>query len=313
MDSVINEKLRLAQEGIARLHKIDVMLQDLRDQQVLLQRKAAGLEAVWKKEDSDVVKIESRSIASIFYSMLGKLGEHVEKEQKEALAAKLKYDQAVKDLEDVKYQITKLSAERPNYVDCQRDFDRLFADKKEQVIRDGGESSQRVLEESNQLNREKINLKEIREAILAGKKVLRSLEQIQDSLNRAEGWGTWDLLGGGLISGIEKHSRIDDAAAETEHAQRLLRQFHSELADVRIQSDISFETGGFAMFADFFFDGLIADWYMQSKINRSQESVSNVQNQVTGAVHKLESLESRTNSGIDKLEAEIERLILTAR
>lgn len=310
MDSVINEKIRLAQEGIARLHKIDAMIQDLQNERSRLSHKVAELKAVWEKENHDAVKVENRSIASVFYSVFGKLEEHVEKEQKEAFAAKLKYDEATKDLEDIKYQLTKLSAERLKYVDCQRNFDTLFADKKEQVIKDGGESARRVLEQSSRLNNEKINLKEIKEALFAGNQALASLDRIQNSLNSAEGWGTWDLLGGGLISDLEKHSHIDDAKAETENAQRLLRQFHSELADVHISSDIRFETDGFAKFADFFFDGLIADWFMQSKIDRSQESVSNVQSQVKNAVHRLETMEFQVDSNIEKLETEIEHLIL---
>ncbi len=313
MDSMINEKIRLAQQGIARLHKIDAMLQDLQNEQSQLNRKAAELKAALEKENYDVVKLEDGRIASVFYSLFGKLEEHVEKEQAEALAARFKYDQAIGDLENIKYQISKLSMERQNYVNCQHDFDFFYADKKEQIMKDGSKYAQRILELSTQVSSEKINLKEIREAISAGREALASLDRIQSSLDHAEGWGTWDLLGGGLISDLAKHSHIDDAKEETENAQRLLRQFHTELADVQIHSDIHIETGGFAKFADFFFDGLISDWFMQSKINQSQESAYRVQSQVHDAVHRLEAMESQTNSDIEKTEAEIESLIIAAQ
>ncbi|QAT50425.1 hypothetical protein EQM14_12000 [Caproiciproducens sp. NJN-50] len=313
MDSAINEKIRSAQQGIARLHKIDAVLQDLQNQQSQLNRKAAGLKVVLEKENCDVDKMENKSIASVFYSLFGKLEERVEKEQAEAFAAKLKYDQAIRDLDNIQDQISKLSAERLNYVNCQRDFDALYADKKERIVKESGASAQKILELSNQINSERINLKEIEEAASAGKEALASLDRIQNSLGHAEGWGTWDLLGGGLISDLAKHSHIDDAKEETENAQRLLRQFHAELADVRIRSDIHIETGGFAKFADFFFDGLIADWFMQSKIDQSQESVSHVQSQVRDAVQRLESMRSQANSNIGKIEAEMESLIITAR
>ncbi|OCN02767.1 hypothetical protein A7X67_02610 [Clostridium sp. W14A] len=311
MDSVINDKIRLAQQGIARLRKIDAMLQNLQKQQSQINHKVAELKAVLGKENYDVAKIEDKSITSIFYSLFGKLEERVEKERKEALSARLKYDQAVRDLEDIKCQISKLSAERQNYINCQHDFDALYVEKKEQIMKNGGKAAQRILELTNQINSEKINLKEIKEAISAGRDALDSLNRVQNSLSSAEGWGTWDLLGGGLISDLAKHSHIDDAKTETENAQRLLRQFHAELADVRINSDIRIETDGFSKFADFFFDGLIADWFMQSKINQSQESVSHVQSQVHDAVHCLESMESQTNSSIGKLEVELESLIVT--
>lgn len=63
-----------------------------------------------------------------------------------------------------------------------------------------------------------------------------------------------------------------------------------EIADVKINYDTRFDMDGFAKLADFFFDGLIADWYMQSKINNSYNSVSNVKNQVTSTIYKLQQV-----------------------
>ena len=120
------------------------------------------------------------------------------------------------------------------------------------------------------------------------------------------------MLGGGLISGLAKHSHIDDAKYETERTQTLLRRFKTELADVRIDSDIYIETGGFAKFADFFFDGLIADWFMQTKIQNSRESVSRVRDQVQSVMSKLSRLEVQKSSSIEKLEMEINELIAKA-
>jgi|GEM_PF-2239592 len=197
MDLGINEKLEQAQQGVARLIKIDSMIQQLKLEQSKLESKAAELKDILNKENYDVEKIENKSIASVFYSMLGKLEEQVDKERREALAANLKYSQAVKDLEDVKYQITKLSSERLNYVNCQQEYDLLYAEKKEQLMKEPGESAQKILELTGKLNFERINLKEIKEAIIAGRKVLDSLDSTLESLGHAEGWGIWDILGGG--------------------------------------------------------------------------------------------------------------------
>lgn len=140
--------------------------------------------------------------------------------------------------------------------------------------------------------------------------MLDSLKCVLSSLESAEGWGTWDMLGGGLISDLAKHSHIDDAKVEAENIQRLLRQFKIELTDISISSDIVIETEGFAKFADFFFDGLIADWFMQSKINESQASVESVESQVLSIVGKLEHMKAQDNTDIARLVAEISELII---
>lgn len=111
-----------------------------------------------------IENIEGKSIASIFYSILGSLEEHVKKERKEAFAAKLKYDQAEKDLDYVKSQISSLASERLSYVDCQKEYDRLYAQKKEELIKGTGETAQKILEIPDSLNLASINLKEVKEA-----------------------------------------------------------------------------------------------------------------------------------------------------
>lgn len=312
MYTEINKRLEEAQQGVFRLYKIDSMLKGLKDEQLSLERKVSELKTILDKEDLDVKKLEGNSLAGIFYSVLGRLEERLENEKKEALGAKLKYDQAVRDLEDVKHEISKLCSERGNYMDCERKYESLYAAKRDMLIKSDPDRAQKLLNLTEQLNNSKNALKEIREAISAGRSVISSLEKAMSSLNSAEGWGVWDMLGGGLISDLAKHSHIDNAKYEAEQAQILLRRFRAELADIRIREDIHIETGGFAKFADFFFDGLIADWFMQSKIKNSHESVSRVKSQVQSVLSELSSLESRESSRIRKVETEIDELITKA-
>ena len=312
MYTEINKRLEEAQQGVFRLHKIDSMLNGLKDEQLSLERKVSELKAILDKEELDVKKLEGNSLAGVFYFVLGRLEERLENEKKEALGAKLKYDQAVRDLEDVKHEISKLCSERMNYMDCERKYESLYAAKRDMLIKSDPDRAQKLLNLTEQLNKSKNALKEIREAISAGRSVISSLEKAMSSLNSAEGWGVWDMLGGGLISDLAKHSHIDNAKYEAEQAQILLRRFRAELADIRIREDIHIETGGFAKFADFFFDGLIADWFMQSKIKNSHESVSQARSQVQSVMNKLSSLESQESSRISKVETEINELITKA-
>ncbi|MCI6997957.1 MAG: hypothetical protein MR936_14515, partial [Eubacterium sp.] len=45
------------------------------------------------------------------------------------------------------------------------------------------------------------------------------------------------------------------------------------LKDVNLSLDLRMEVGGFLSFADFFFDGLVADYLVQSKIASAREQV----------------------------------------
>ncbi len=310
MYSQINQQIEDAVQGIQRLRKIDSMLDELKNESLSMERKVFEQKAVMDKEDVDVRNLENKSLAKIFYLVLGNLEERVDKERREAFAARLKYDQVVRDLSGVKRKISSFSSERVNYIDCSSTYNRLYDQKKELLIKSNPETAQKILDITEKLNISKNKLKEITEAIEVGRDAMNSINHVQSSLGSAESWGVYDLIGGGLMTDLIKHSHIDDAKSEVQETQSLLRRFKTELTDININSDITIETEGFAKFADFFFDGLISDWFMQSRIENSQECVLQVSRQVQNVLDELERLEEHESSRIEKFDVEVNNLII---
>lgn len=115
--------------------------------------------------------------------------------------------------------------------------------------------------------------KEIREAIRAGERALDSLKEAQRQLQSAGNWGLIDIFGGNTISGLMKHMKINNAGRCIDDARRDLAYFRDELGDIRDIENLNVDVGGFLTFADFFFDGFVADIFVQSKIRKGQEQV----------------------------------------
>ena len=67
---------------------------------------------------------------------------------------------------------------------------------------------------------------------------------------------------------------------------------------------------GFLRFADYFFDGLFADWAVGDKISQSQASVQKVKNDIRSALSKLERMEEKADTEISVLENKIEELLV---
>ena len=115
--------------------------------------------------------------------------------------------------------------------------------------------------------------REMKEALDAGERALSSLRMAQKKLNSAGNWGLFDMFGGGLFSTIIKRSKMDDAHELMETAKLDLKRFQKELKDVNVPLDKRMEVGSFLSFADFFFDGFVADYLVQSKISDAKEQV----------------------------------------
>lgn len=133
-------------------------------------------------------------------------------------------------------------------------------------------------------------IKEIDEAIAAGRNVITGLEQVVESLESARKWGIWDMLGGGLLSTAVKHSRIDKARQGIDNVQRQMHLFKRELADVRGQVELRIDISEFESFADYLFDGFIIDWLVQSKINDALSRARQARSTIFQAVSELEGL-----------------------
>ena len=129
--------------------------------------------------------------------------------------------------------------------------------------------------------------KEKQEAIDAGHKALKSLRKAQENLDSAKGWGIFDMLGGGFLSTMVKHSKVDQAKENMEQAKYDLRSFSKELNDVNIACNLNIETGDFLSFADWFFDGLIVDWMMQDRINQASQQVEEAIRRVEDILRQL--------------------------
>lgn len=131
--------------------------------------------------------------------------------------------------------------------------------------------------------------KEIREAVISGEKALVSLKDAKRYLDSARNWGVVDIFGGDLFSGLMKHSNIDKASQAMDRAKHDLRDFQQELHDVHDLPDMHIDMGDFMTFADYFFDGFIVDFMVQSKINEARQQVNNAISRVEGILRQIRS------------------------
>ncbi|RPJ27195.1 MAG: hypothetical protein EHM33_08835 [Chloroflexi bacterium] len=287
--SKIIEKKRLKEKLEQDLYTVEA---ELRDESARL----ASLGAQLKKEKVDVEKLEHLSVTALFYSVLGSREQQLERERQELLSAQLLYQKAKKQVAFLEQEKNNLSGQLDKLTGVESEYELLLSEKDNFLRQTNQTVAKELIEFSEQIANLNSELSEITEAITAGRTVILGLEQVIKSLESAGNWGAWDMLGGGLISTAIKHSRIDDARSSVDDVQKNISQFKRELADVRKSVDIQIDIGELASFADFFFDGLIVDWIVQSKIEDSLTQSQKAKSMIIRAVNELESLKMITES-----------------
>ena len=305
----IDQAIEALTAAQARRKQLDAQIEELHRQRGERQAKVDETAQSFRKEQDDVDKLEKGGVHAFLLTLIGHKEERLDKERREALAAKLQYDQARSDLEYLENKLNGLIRERDGLRDAPEQLEALWTEKAELVKTMGGQTGARLVELDRQLSDVTHQQKELEEALSAGKNAKRLLGQVQDDLDSARSWGTWDMLGGGLIATMAKYDRLDSAQSSIRAAQRALSDFRTELADVSQLQVPNIQIGEFATFADYFFDGIFSDWYVQSSIKTAQEGVSEVHMKLTAALRDLEAASQDLNDQQASLKREREELL----
>jgi vacuolar-type H+-ATPase subunit I/STV1 len=283
----LNERLENWREDWGNQNKWTLQLDQLERERKEMQVEADRWEAQLKSEKQDVEKLRGLNLSNLFYTFLGKKDEVLDQHQKEVVEATLKYEEAAETVSDMKKEMIDLDAKLRALGNLDAEYKIIIQEKERLIYDTESPMSQTLFEIVEQKAEARVYLKEIKEAITAGDSVLKSLYDAQDSLSSAGNWGTFDMLGGGLIASAVKHSRINDSKGFIHDAQSKMRRFQKELKDIEMRIKVQFETGGMLKFADFFFDGLIVDWVVQGRIRDSEAQTKQQTKRISSIMGKL--------------------------
>ena len=299
------------QQKFAMKPALEAKLRELQDQRRVYDRDVISLRIAFRKEQEDVEKLEGRSLANYFFEVVGKLDEKLDQERREAYAAKVKLDAAERelagietDISDIQYQLTEIRIAEAQYKE--------ELEKKRVALKASGTATaDQILDIERKIAALEAQKREIKEAISAGYSARSTADRILSELESADGWNTWDIFGGGgIITHMAKHSHLDEAQDMVSELQSKLRRFKTELADIQITANMQVNIDGFLRFADYFFDGLFADWAVGDKISQSMNSVSSTKSQISRTLDKLNSMDQAADRCVASLKQQLDELIV---
>lgn len=302
----LDERLTALRQLLDRRREAEAALCSLRSRRDAL---AAEQEALLQAEQADVARLEGQGLSALFYRLTGRLEEQLEQEQQEATDAQAAYDAAAVSLSEAEAELAWREQELAALADCEEQYRALLEEKADAIRRANGAAATELRRLERRRDALTAHRRELREASAAGSTALETTERALSRLDRARGWSTWDLVGGGLVSDLAKHSHLDSAQAELEQLKTQLAELRAELADVSIEAEIQVSIDGFLRFADYCFDGLIADWAVMDRIDRAREQVRTVETQLADALRRLRAMEAETEKALSRLHDEWDALV----
>lgn len=266
------------------------------------------------KEEKDVERLKSFYFSNLMASIMRNKNEKLNKEEKEYLDAKLKYDNLKSDiknlnndLEEEKKKLRELQVEDDQYealiiqkIDILK---RSNLDVKDEIIK--------YEKEISSLLNEKVL---VLEALNEAENALMIADEIKSALDSAENWESYTIIGAGVINPIEKSEKIDFAKSTMERLSYSVEKLNEELKAFRKTMSLEGEDiSGPAYIFEHFFNCMLNDFSDKEDTKSSLYEIYELEGEIRRIVEKLKNEEIRVNMKIKELSEKLENIAKTVR
>jgi len=267
---------------------------------------------ILKKESEDVNKMEKSSLKAYVSIIAVRYDETLEKERQEMIEAKLKYDRGKEEFERLEEKVDYYTSLKEALETTTKDYNKKLNELKEKMLKENSKFKKLYETKSNTYDRLSKELIEIDEAFDAGQIVLRKLEQSKKAFDSAANWGIFDMVGGGILATMAKHNKINAGKKILNNVSQALKDYNRELKDVDSSKfiDMEIDLSEFLTFADYFFDGIFADFTVQSRINNVKSKIFQGINEIERINQKLTSQKQIIEKEKKRSEKEIDELLM---
>lgn len=303
----INIKINQIKEQVAEKKVLEEKLDNLGKEIPMYECELRDLEEMLNKELRDVEKLKKVSLSSIICIIMRNKEKEIEKEEKEYLIAKLKYNDCSSRITSSKNSKLRIEDRLSSLEDCEKRYAELL-DTKLALINIYGDENQKniILNMEKELDSYFKELKEMEESIGAGNDLYEEIAYTKEILQSAKNWGTIDLFGGDFISSMAKHEKVDQAQNQFIRISNLLSNFNKELKDINIDS-LNFSTTMKTF--DIFFDNIFTDISVNSQISNSYDDICKLQRDVDMILKKLKDSKESLHEIIDGKKNEYDKFI----
>ena len=256
----------------------------------------AELLARYEKEKRDAANMEKDSFSNFILRTFDRYDEKAEREQREEIEAKLRYDRARTEQGSLREEIERLDGRIAELQNLSAQYTARIEEKKAEFEgRLDGSAGQHMAELEQERRSMLSQMTEVSEAMGAAQRAFGTAENARNALDKAEGWANWDLVGGrGFLSHAVKYSHINTAEQYFHQLSAQLREMQAELLDIQGFAIPGMESiSGAWQMADFFFDNIFVDLSVRSTIVENGQRIDALMRDIQSVQIMLEERRTR--------------------
>lgn len=294
----INKKITEIEENLRKRREFSDILEQKQQELSKTQTRRRELSKALNKKERQIKRLQSPSVIGLIFR---RKDTDPQEELRQYDIIKSEYENCEDSIVNIEKDINFYREQIDNYHSLDSDYDDLILERRDLILSKNDSTARELRGYLDEISEKESNARNVKEGISACNRALPSLARAISNLESARSWGVWDIMGGGFLSTAVKHSRIDDMRKEIKGVEREIRALNTSLSYINLSSDMDIEIGGFAAFADYFFDGLFADLFVQGKIKDSLNKLRNTYD-------KINRIKNALQTKLEKLNRELRNL-----
>lgn len=301
-----------ARERVQHRSRLERRRRDVAERHAEAQRAAERAQETAAAAGADVRRLRGPRPLALWLRLRGGHADRLDQEEAQHAAAVAHWEEAQSRAERLRRRLDALEAEREGLGDPEAELRDAMEAKAEHMRTSGGEESERLDALSQELAAAEARLEECEEATDAAQAAKQRARRLATTLRSARGWGTADMLVGGVFMTAIKHSRISEARRQAGAMQDALDRLNEELEDLDREQALRIDYRGFLTFADYFFDGLLVDWIVRSRIVDALERTQELSQRLAAIGEETDRAVERAHAAVQEAAAAVDGLLMPA-
>lgn len=301
----INKNITEIEENLRKRQEFSNILEQKQQELGKEQTRRRKLGKALKKKERQIKRLQSPGVIGLIFR---RENTDLQEELRQYDVIKSEYEDCGNSIIDIEENINLYKEQIDNYHSLDSDYNDLIRERRDLILSKNDSTAHELKGYLDEISEKELSVRSVREGISACYRALPSLERAIRNMESARNWGVWDIMGGGFLSTAVKHSRIDKMKQEIKDVEREIKALNTILSYVNLPSDMDIQIGGFATFADYFFDGLIADLFVQGKIKDSLNKLRDTYDKINKIKNSLQTRLEDLNSALRDLRDKADNL-----
>ena len=306
--AAVEEQLAAAAQAAHELNAASAWVAELNARHQTLTGQLTAAQSQAEADQHQVRSLDGVTLTHVMAALHGSREDKLAQAKAEAQKVAFQAAELARQVEAIEAELRAAQDQARSLAGAPHDYERALTAKEQLLEQSGDPRAHELLSMADEQGRLTGELSEIADAERTAHSAQAALNAVQNALNSASGWNTFDEFGGGMIASMEKHSKLDQAANLAAQADQQLAMLRTELTSVgQLAPQLTIGSG--TRFVDICFNSIFTDMAFSSHINQAQANTAQAAQTVTNVQQRLAEQRSLAENRLDQIAGRRQQLL----